>query len=374
MTPRTPARAEIVGSLLRPHALKTAIDAVYEPGHHALLAEERAKDLSALRAMEDDAIWAAVQRQIELGLDVVSDGEFRRWMFTNSFYDAVEGVETDNPVEFTNTAGETVVLTIHSVKRRLTLVDSPGAREAAYLASITGHPFKVTFPAASLFTHPFGVAPDAYGTHAEYVAHAIELERQLIADTVTAGCRYVQLDFALYPYLVDERWTGRFRAAGHTVEALLERAIEADQAVVAGLPEDVTRGIHLCRGNYRSSWICSGGLDAVAERIFNELPYDVFLIEWDDVDRDGGYEPLRHVPPGKIVVMGIVNSKTPVIEDEDELLRRLDEAALHLPLEQLAISPQCGFASVMEGNDTNADAQWRKLDLVCRVADRVWPR
>ena len=176
---RRPARAEIVGSLLRPAALRAAIEAMYEPGHHALLAEERGKDLAALHRVEDDAIREAVRRQIELGLDVVSDGEFRRYMFTNSFYDAVDGVVTDNVVAFTNARGESVELAVHSVQRRLRRIGSPAAREAEFLAGITDHPFKVALPAASLFTHPFGVMPDAYESVEEFAAHAIAIEREL---------------------------------------------------------------------------------------------------------------------------------------------------------------------------------------------------
>jgi 5-methyltetrahydropteroyltriglutamate--homocysteine methyltransferase len=364
----------VVGSLLRPPALREAIEAAYEPGHHALLAEERARDLTALHAAEDEAIREAVRRQIELGLDVVTDGEFRRYMFTNSFYDAVDGVATDNVVEFTNARGEGVELAVHSVQRRLSKVASPAAREAGFLAGITDHPFKVTLPAASLFTHPFGVATEAYGDVDEFAAHAISIERELIAEAVAAGCRYVQLDFALYPYLVDEAWMGRFHAAGHGFEELLERALAADRAILDGIPDDVTTGLHLCRGNYRSSWLCAGSLEPVAERMFSELPYDVFLVEWDDVGRDGGYEAIRFVPAGPIVAMGIVSSKTPELEAEDEVVRRLEEASRHLGIDQLAVSTQCGFASVMEGNEVDEDAQWRKLDLVARVADRVWPR
>lgn len=373
-TPRRPARAEVVGSLLRPPALRAAIAAVYQPGHHALLAEERDRDLTALHEAEDEAIRSVVRRQIELGLDVISDGELRRYMFTNSFYDAVDGVATDNVVAFTNARGERVELAVHSVKRRLQKIASPAAREAAFLASITDHPFKVTLPAASLFTHPFGVSPDAYGSTEEFAAHAIRIERELIAEAVAAGCRYVQLDFALYPYLVDRRWIARFETAGHRFEELLEAALAADRAVLEGIPEGVTTGLHLCRGNYRSSWLCAGSLEPVAERMFTELPYDVFLVEWDDLGRDGGYEPIRFVPPGAIVAMGLVSSKTPVLEAEDDILRRLEEASRYLPVDQLAVSTQCGFASVMEGNEIGEDAQWRKLDLVARVADRLWPR
>jgi 5-methyltetrahydropteroyltriglutamate--homocysteine methyltransferase len=371
--PRRPARAEIVGSLLRPARLRAAVEGLYEPGHHALLPAERARDLSELRAVEDEAIAEVVRRQVGIGLDVVSDGEFRRWMFLNSFYDAVEGYSTDrNEIEFVNARGEQVKLSVHTIEQRLRQVDSPAAREAAYLASITGHPFKVAFPAASIFAHPFGLETAAYDSIDEFVAHAVEIERGLIADAIAAGCRYVQLDFPLYPYLVDERWIARFREAGHRIEDLVDHAIAADRAVLEGIPPGVTAGLHVCRGNYRSSWLCAGSLEPVAERMFSELPYDVFLVEWDDVAREGGYEPIRFVPEGRTMVMGIVSSKVRELETEDELLRRMDEASRCLPLEQLALSPQCGFASVIEGNEIDEDTQWRKLELVVRVADRLW--
>jgi 5-methyltetrahydropteroyltriglutamate--homocysteine methyltransferase len=361
MTPRRPARAEIVGSLLRPPELQAAVEARSDPVH--------------LGEVADAAVERVVRRQGEIGLDVVSDGEFRRWMFLNSFYDAVEGVATDrSEVEFRNDRGETVVLTVPSVEERLRVVDSPAAREAAFLARVADRPFKVTFPAASIFAHPFGVSSEAYATSEEFVAHAIEIERRLIADAIAAGCRYVQLDFPLYPYLVDPDWTARFEAAGHSVAGLLERAVAADAAVLEGIPRDVTTGLHVCRGNYRSRWLCAGPLEPVAERLFGELPYDVLLVEWDDVGRDGGYEPIRFAPAGRIVVMGLVSSKQRELEREDDVLRRLEEAARHLPVDQLALSTQCGFASVLAGNEIDEETQWRKLELVARVADRVWPR
>jgi 5-methyltetrahydropteroyltriglutamate--homocysteine methyltransferase len=221
--------------------------------------------------------------------------------------------------------------------------------------------------------HPFGVSPDAYASHDEFVEHAIAIERELVADAVEAGCRYVQLDFPLYPYLVDRSWSARFEAAGHRVSDLLEKAIAADTAILEGIPDGVTTALHVCRGNHRSRWICSGSLEPIAERLFGELPYEVFLVEWDDVGRDGGYEPIRFAPAGRIVVMGLVSSKRPELEREDDVLRRLDEAARYLPLGQLALSTQCGFASVIEGNEIDEETQWRKLELVARVADRVWP-
>jgi 5-methyltetrahydropteroyltriglutamate--homocysteine methyltransferase len=359
MGTRRPARAEVVGSLLRPPELQAAVAERSDPAH--------------LGAVADAAIERVVQLQIELGLDVVSDGEFRRWMFLNSFYDAVEGIATDrSAVEFTNERGETVILTVPSIEARLAKVDSPAAREAAFVARLTDRPFKVTFPAASIFVHPFGISADAYSSLDEFVEHAIAIERELIADAVDAGCHYVQLDFPLYPYFVDTDWSARFEAAGHLVSELLEKAIAADKAILEGIPEGVTRGLHVCRGNYRSRWICAGSLEPVAERLFGELPYDVFLVEWDDVGRDGGYESIRFTPSGRVVVMGLVSSKRRELESDDDLLRKLDDASGYLPVDQLALSTQCGFASVIEGNEIDEETQWRKLELVARVADRVW--
>jgi 5-methyltetrahydropteroyltriglutamate--homocysteine methyltransferase len=354
------------------------VESFYAPGHSAVLAEERRKDRAELRDLEDRAIRDAVRRQIDIGLDVVTDGEFRRWMFLNSFYDAVEGFRTDNVVHFRNARGEDVPLAVHEIVDRLRPVDSPAAREAAFLLQATeGYPFKVTFPAASIFGHPFtykvGVTDRGYGTLEEFVRHAIEIERQLVADAVAAGARYVQFDFPLYPYLVDPMWIDRFRAAGHDIGTLVDRAIAADAAVLEGMPPEVTAGLHICRGNYRSSWMCEGSLEPEAERVFAELPYDRFLVEWDDLGRDGGFEPIRFLRHGSAMVMGLVSTKTPCLEDQDDLLRRMEEAAGYADgMDRLAVSPQCGFASVMVGNEIDEDMQWRKLDLVGRIADRLW--
>ena len=197
--PRRPARAEVVGSLLRPPALRAAMDAFYEEGHSAVLAEERAKDRAELTRLEDQAIREAVRRQVDLGLDVVTDGEFRRWMFLNSFYDAVEGFRTDNVVRFRNARGEDVPLRVHEIVERLRTVDSPAAREATFMKGVADdYPFKVTFPAPSIFGHPFSYKPgvtSGYGSLEEYVAHAVEIERGLVADAIEEGARYVQFDF-----------------------------------------------------------------------------------------------------------------------------------------------------------------------------------
>ena len=374
MTGKLPARAEVIGSLLRPLALRAAIDAFYEPGHSAVLDEERAKDPSALREAEDQAIREAVRRQRDCGLDVITDGEFRRWMFMNSFFDAVSGVRTGKTVTFRNDREEDVELAVHEIVAPLEAVDSPGAREASFMREVAGEtPFKVTFPAASIFTHPFTTVEGAYESVDAFVDAAVAIERRLVADAIDAGAPSVQFDFPLYPYLVDPEWIARFEAAGHDVEVLTERALAADAAVLEGIPDDVTVGLHICRGNFRSSWMCEGSLEPIAERIFGDLPYDSLLVEWDDEGRDGGYAPVRHLRDGSVMVMGLISSKTPVLEEEDDLVRRMEEAAGYAGgMDRLAISPQCGFASVMLGNETNEGAQWRKLELVGTVADRLW--
>jgi methionine synthase II (cobalamin-independent) len=375
---RTPARAETVGSLLRPPTLKAAIGSFYAEGHSAVLDEERGNDPSELRAIEDAAIRDVVRRQIDIGLDVVTDGEFRRWMFMNSFYDAVTGVRTGKVVTFRNDRGEDVELNIHEIAGRLEKVDSPASREASFMTEASaGHPFKVTFPAASIFTHPLttvaGPGGGGYDSLEEFVAHAIELERVLVSDAIAAGARYVQFDFPLYPYLVDQAWIARFETTGQRIDQLIARAIAADAAVLRDIPAGVTTALHICRGNYRSSWMCEGSLEVLAERLFGELPYDVFLVEWDDLGRDGGFEPIRFLRDGSVMVMGIVSTKTAQLEPEADLLSQMEVAAkLAGGLDRLAISPQCGFASVMVGNRIDEDTQWRKLELVSAVADRLW--
>jgi 5-methyltetrahydropteroyltriglutamate--homocysteine methyltransferase len=379
-SPRRPARAEVVGSLLRPPTLRQAIDAFYERGHSAVLAEEREKDRTALRGAEDAAIRDAVQRQIDLGLDVVTDGEFRRWMFLNSFYDAVSGVRTGKSVTFRNDRGEDVELAVHEIVAPLRQVDSPAAREAVFMVQATGgYPFKLTFPAPSIFLHPFTTITGAYGSVEEFAEAAIQIERQLIAEVLATTQESeldieLQFDFPLYPYLVDPTWVARFEARGHPVADLVEAAIAADTAVLEGIPDEVTVALHICRGNFRSSWMCEGSLEPVAEQVFGELPFDAFLVEWDDLGRDGGFEPVRYLRGGSTMVMGILSTKTPVLEAEDDLLRKMDVAAGFVDgdLDRLAISPQCGFASVMVGNEIDEDTQWRKLELVARVADRLW--
>ena len=344
-----------------------------------MLDEERAKDPTELREAEDEAIREAIARQIDCGLDVVTDGEFRRWMFMNSFYDAVSGVRTGKTVSFRNDRGEDVELHIHEIVDRLAPVDAPAAREAAFMRAETdGYPVQGDVP-GGVDLHPSVHHGRRSGRPWLRVAGRVRRPRD--RDRTGPGGRggrgrrddtSSSISRCIRTWSI-RRGSARFEAAGHDIDGLVEAAVAADTAVLEGIPDDVTVGLHICRGNFRSSWMCEGSLEPVAERVFGGLPYDSFLVEWDDEGRDGGFESVRYLREGSVMVMGIVNSKTPVLEDEDDLMRRMDEAAGFAGgMERLAISPQCGFASVMVGNETDQDAQWRKLELVGRVADRLW--
>jgi len=346
--PRSPARAEVVGSLLRPDVV------------------------------DDEAIARVVQQQIDIGLDVVSDGELRRTMSMDSFWGAVEGWSpSDEPVEFRDDRGSTISWQAPQIEDRLAKVASPARDEVALLSSVTAHPFKVTFPAASLFALPFtfepGVNDHAYRDLAEIVAHVIEIEKALVAEAVDAGARYIQFDFPAYPYLVDPAWMRKIESVGWTKERVLELAVASDNEVRADIPDDVTVAMHVCRGNNESRYLCEGPLDSVAEPMFQDLDYDAFLVEWDDRDRMGDFGALRYVRDGgPRIVMGIISSKRAELEQLDDVLARMDQASDHVSWEQLAVSTQCGFASTETGNDLSEDDQWRKLELVSRAAVKLW--
>jgi 5-methyltetrahydropteroyltriglutamate--homocysteine methyltransferase len=383
-TPRSPARSDHVGSLLRPPELLAEIHRVYERGHTTLHAEERAKDLSRLRELEDQAIQTVVQRQIEAEVDLITDGEFRRVLFTNSFYDAVEGLEPNpEPLHFYGDDGSVVEHPGPAlVSGRLRKLDSPGAREAQFLASITDRPLKITFPAPSWFCFQSLRAPALHnGTYDgvdELLGDTVGILGELASDAAAAGASCLQFDEPAYSFLVMPGINEIVTAMGSSADRLMESAVVTDRRFLEALPGEVTTAVHLCRGNYASRHMSSGTLDPVAEAMFS-LPFDRFLIEWEDVAREGDFSALRHVPsPGPIVVLGVLSSKSPRIETEDELLRRIEDATAYLPIEQLAISPQCGFASALsaldggDGNEMDADTQWRKLEVQARVAERVW--
>ena len=376
---RAVARAEHVGSLLRPRALQEAVQThVHTVGS---VVDAQDESLLELRVLMETEIRGAVARQEEIGLDVVSDGEFRRIIFTDSFYGALSGMElTDERLVFHDEGEETIeVPSFPAPSHRLEITSNPLATEARFLRAITDRRFKITLPAASMPCAPEAWRADqlegAYKDPDELADHVVSIERTLIEEAIAEGATYVQLDFPLYPYLVDTDQLGRLEQRGVDPNLLLERFLRADRAVIDGLPAHVETALHLCRGNLMSKWLYSGSLEPIAERLFGELPYNRFLLEWDDPARDGDFSVLRHVPQGDqgpVVVLGIISSKQTLLEGENDLLRTIDAASAFLPVEQLAISPQCGFASNALGNDLDEETQWRKLELVARVADRVW--
>ena len=373
-------RAEQVGSLKRSERLVAANEAVYAPGHVAIENSERARaqGLDELYAIAEQETRRVVQRQLELGMDVLSDGELRRYMFLNSLFDGITGFSSEvAKAKFKAADGSVIEWNMQYVVDRLQQVGSPAAREAELMSSLTDQLYKITFPAGSFLALPGNYKQEinghAYRSHRELVEHVVAIEKRMIADAVAAGCRYVQLDFPVYPFLCDPDWRRRIERQGFSLQETLELALWADREVIAGVPAHVRTGIHVCRGNNQSRHVAEGSLEPVAEALFS-LPYDSFLIEWEDKQRMGDYAPLRHVPRGSdsVVVLGLVSSKVGQLESEAQLLAELDDAARYLPAERLALSPQCGFASTLKGNLVSEDEQWRKLDLVARTARRYW--
>jgi 5-methyltetrahydropteroyltriglutamate--homocysteine methyltransferase len=364
-----PFRADHVGSLLRPERLLAA-----RTRHAAgeLPADE-------LRAVEDDSIREVVRLQEDLGLSGVTDGEFRRTSWHMDFIYQLGGVDrTDEKlkVHFRNADGEldfsSAALRVHD---RVTLGETIFADAFTFLRDTvtTGTP-KLTIPSPSMVDYRGGraaidssVYPDLDEFWADLTAAYAEEVRRLGA----LGCTYLQLDDTSLAYLNDPAQRAMIAGRGGDAEHQHELYIRNLNAALAGRPEGMSVTTHLCRGNFRSSWAAEGGYDFVAEALFSELDVDGFFLEYDD-DRSGGFEPLRFVPPGKTVVLGLVTTKRGALEDKDTLKRRLDEAAKHVPLEQLCLSPQCGFSSTVEGNALTHEEQAAKLRLIVETAEEVW--
>jgi 5-methyltetrahydropteroyltriglutamate--homocysteine methyltransferase len=356
---------------------------VYE-GHKTpsprLLDAEGLRRLAKLERLADDAVREVVQRQIDIGLDVITDGEMRRATFTHSLVDALAGFD-DSEVEFafTNEDGERLVPPSGPLigSQRVSRVDNPAAREVEFVRSLTDYPLKVTFPAPSYwFCEPVDTSQGAYTSQAEFVAQVVEIQRGLLADVIAAGVQHVQMDWPAYVMAIDPNWRNHLPGLeAKDLNAIVAELVAADNAVLEGIPDGVTKALHICRGNYRSMWMTSGSLEPIAEYLFSELKYDRLLIEWEDTVREGDYSPLRFVPEGgPIVALGLISSKTTTVEPAAEVVQRIEQAARFVDVEQLAISPQCGFASTWEGNELTADTQWRKLECVAQVADLVWGR
>jgi 5-methyltetrahydropteroyltriglutamate--homocysteine methyltransferase len=357
-------RADHVGSLLRPRELLEARGAA-------------GVDRPRLEALEDAQIERVLQRQKDLGFQLFTDGEFRRSNFMSDFSDSVEGINYDDVVArswqgSSGQASSVPGIVVGKVKqtRRLT------QRELEFMKRHSPGDIKVTLPTANQFPaihYKRGITDKVYPTHSDLLWDIVPIMKAEIQALVKEDVRYVQIDAPRYSYYIDPKWRDYIKEEMRVdPDAALDEAIRADNACLQDAQRPgVTLAIHLCRGNNRSQWYAEGGYDAIAEKLFTQLEVDAFLLEYES-ERAGTFEPLRFVPPGKTVVLGLVSSKVPEMESQDQLVRRIEEASKYIPLENLALSPQCGFASTMEGNLLTEDDQWRKLKLVVDTAARVW--
>ena len=370
-------RVDQVGSLLRPESLKA------EFMRHAL----GRINLDELRQAEDAAIRALVHEEEGHGLPVVTDGEYRRLNWQVSF-SRVEGwdlwkISWDgfrrNPEnraagETPLTRGEDAVLSYRTpATGRLRLVSSFPLEEYRYTRSVATGPVKVTLMGPDRVCQMCDIEGSRafYPDADSFLADVVSVQRQMVNELVEAGCEYVQIDEPSYTGYVDPPTLERMRARGEEPLKNLRRAIAADNAVIEGLKGTATFGLHICRGNRASMWHREGKYDAIAESLFGGLQYDRLLLEYD-TERAGGFEPLRFVPRGVTIVLGLITTKVGTVESVAELRRRIDDAARFVPLEQLALSPQCGFASGLAGNLLTEDEQWRKIDVMLETARQVW--
>jgi 5-methyltetrahydropteroyltriglutamate--homocysteine methyltransferase len=363
---KPPFRADHVGSLLRPLALREARAA------HA----SGTLDAAALRAVESTHIEAAIRKQEAIGLRAATDGEYRRAYWHYDFVSRLEGAELYVPeqkIEFKGGVKLPHMLRVHS---KIAWKQKAFVDDYTFVAShVCTAMAKQTIPSPSVLHFRGGrqsidrsVYPDLGG----FFADLGTAYHDAVQDFAAAGCRYLQLDEVNIAYLCDPEQIAALKARGEHVEGLLDIYADLINRAIDGRPADMTVSMHLCRGNFRSTFVASGGYEPVAEVLFNRIGVDAYFMEWDS-DRAGGFEPLRFVPRGpKIVVLGLVTSKTGDLESKDELKRRIEAASKFVPLEQLALSPQCGFASTEEGNLLTEDQQWRKLELCINVAREVW--
>jgi 5-methyltetrahydropteroyltriglutamate--homocysteine methyltransferase len=287
-----------------------------------------------------------------------------------TYHDTLARADTSEPES--HRGQDPILLNRKRVSEKLRLIRNQLLDDYRFAQGLTGRPVKITLIGPDRIQQCYdGAASRAvYATTEEFLQDVVAVERQILAQLAAAGCRYVGIDGPGYTAYVDDPSIAAMRARGEEPMATMQRSIEADNEVIADFP-GMTFGIHICRGNRQSMWHREGHYDAIAERLFNGLNHQRFLLEYD-TDRAGGFEPLRFVPTGKIAVLGLITTKVPRLETVDELRRRIDEAARYLPLEQLAISPQCGFASSLRGNLLSEDEQFRKLEVMLDTAARVW--
>jgi 5-methyltetrahydropteroyltriglutamate--homocysteine methyltransferase len=359
-------RAEVVGSFLRPPALLQA-RAAYAAGK---------LKLDELRAAEDRAILSVFDGQKKAGMQLFTDGELRRGSWLTDMADAVDGFVADKVIlDWKGPGGGFEASSAQAVGAKLRKTRKLTAHELPFLKKSAPGPFKITVPAPSNFmvsSYKRGVSSKFYPTHAELLYDLVDIIRDEIKWLVAEGATYIQLDAPFYSHYVDSIQRGRLQRDGLNPDEEFKKSVAGDNSLLKDIPRGkVTVSTHICRGNSRSRWYTEGAYDAIAERLFGSLDVDNFLLEYDTT-RAGGFEPLRLVPRGKTVVLGLVTTKTPKLESQDDLRRRIDEAARYVPLENLAISTQCGFASVAAGNLLTIDEQWRKLELVAATSRKVW--
>ena len=370
MLPRTrpPYRADHVGSLLRP---KYLLDARERKARGEI-------DRAALRAVEDRAIAEAVVFQQEIGLRAVTDGEYRRTYFHIDFLEQLEGVTVSGGIgtKFHTAKGEVDFAPPRlAVTAKLRHVRPIQVEDFNYLKSVVkrGTP-KVCIPSPTMVHFRGGrgaISKDAYPDLDGFFEDLAACYRKELAALGAAGCSYVQLDDTNLAYLCDPKQREAAQQRGEDPEALPHTYARLINASIRDKPKDMTIGIHLCRGNFRSAWVAEGGYDPVAQALFKELAVDGIFLEYDDA-RSGGFAPLRFVPKGKTIVLGLISSKLGELEPKDAIKRRIDEAARYMPLEQMCLSPQCGFSSTVHGNDISVENQRAKLALVRDVAREVW--
>ena len=362
-----PFRADHVGSFLRPKFLLDAREQ-FRTG---------AIDAKKLRAVEDEAIRGIVKFQEDLGLRGITDGEFRRTYFHIDFLTQLEGVETKGGihVKFHSAKGEVdfeppVMQVTGKVRHTKTIQRA----DFEFLRSVTTHTPKVTIPSPTMLHFRGGrsaISREAYPDLEAFYADVAAGYADELKSLGAAGCTYVQLDDTNLAYLCDDKMREGARARGDDPNELPRRYAKLINAAIAGRPAGMTVCVHLCRGNFKSAWAAEGGYEPVAEVLFNELAVDGYFLEYDDA-RSGDFAPLRHVPKGKTVVLGLVSTKVGELESKDSLKRRIDAAAKFAPLEQMCLSPQCGFSSTVHGNEIAVESQASKLRLIIETAREVW--
>ena len=356
-------RSEVVGSLLRP-AYLTAARRQLEAGQISA---------AAFKVIEDQAVDEAILLQENSGIDVITDGELRRYAFFGHLIESLEGFDKQGgwAIPFKDETGEKLVLKRPVVVEKLQWRRSMCSEEWVYLRSRHKGAGKVTMISAQQAAAYYDPEKSraAYPTRDAYLADIVDFSRREVEELIRLGCTYIQIDAPQYAALLDPEMREGYRQRGSDPDKLIDLCIDLDNSIIDGHP-GITFGIHVCRGNNQSKFYASGDYEPIA-RIFEQTHFQRFLLEYDDA-RSGGFEPLRHVPEDRTVVLGLITTKKPRLETADELRGRIQEAARFVPLERLALSPQCGFASTEEGNHLSLDDQRHKLELLTQVTREVW--